>query len=114
MAVCALRELDSVSRLLARRNVALLTRDAGMARFQRIRRGSVLFRAEPGRLETLYGMTRSTLTAVLTGCKLAAMRVRTMAVATSFVGHGLVELPPGMAGIATNFAMFAEERVFGS
>ncbi len=113
VAIRARRELHFVERVLARRQVAFVASHGRMFSFQRVMRRRVLFHPKLRGLPSLDGVALRALSLAGPRLELPLVRIRRMAIDALRKGHRLLEIPFGVAVLATDFQMHAHQRIFG-
>ena len=113
VAIRARREFHFVERVLARRQVALVASHGRMFSFQCVMRRGVLFYAKLRGLPPLYRVALRALSLARPRLKLPLVWIRRVAIDALRKGHRLLEIPFGVAVLATHFQMHAHQRIFG-
>lgn len=110
MAINAQRKLDFVAGFLAGGNMAIGALHLGVRRHQREPGFSVIRRRKRGWRPTIHLVATFAPASVRTLLKLAAVRVRSVAIRAIGKGNGNLEVRALVAGKARHISMFAKQR----
>jgi hypothetical protein len=108
----ALGELDAIKRCLTRGQMAFLAAYRRVLALQRVTGGFVLHQSKLGRLEAFHGMAPRALAGVGALQELAAVRIRTVAIAALLECDRLFEIAARVALLAAQQRVFSYQWVF--
>lgn len=113
VAIGAQRKPDFVPCRRTLGDMALCALDLGVGSRQRVIAGAVILHGKGGGLPAIRGVAGLALAAIFALGKLAAMRIRSVAIRAELIGNGRLKVAAAMAGLAMQGSVLSEQRELG-